>query len=230
MASRVLGYARQHHLAVLALFLSVGGGTSYAAVSAATPSAKSVYVCAASGKPLTLSSAKAKCKAKRAKKVALAAPAVGATGPAGAAGPGGAAGAAGQVGPKGDTGDTGAKGDPGTANVITSDWFSATTAAASYNDDASAFMATSFNVPALTSSVISTAAIQVFMRFSGDAHPLPYTSYAGGKVSTVDFAASVGKLQIRRFTHDNTGSIPLSSALQFRYVIIPRGTLGASGT
>jgi hypothetical protein len=126
----VLGYVRDHHLAVLALFLSVGGGTGYAAVSAATPSAKTLYVCAATGKPLTLRSAN----------------------------------------------------------------------------------------------------IQVFMRFSGDVHPLPYTSYAGGKVSTLDFAVNVGKLQIRRFAHDNTGSIPLSSALQFRYVIITRGTVGASGT
>jgi hypothetical protein len=246
MPSRLLRYLRRHHLAAIALFVSVGGGTSYAAVSAATRPGTPVYVCAATGKPLTLSTGHATCKDKTAKTLALAAPAAavagpagpagpagsagtmgatGASGPAGVAGPSGADGASGAMGP---AGPQGSKGDAGTANVITSDWFNAP-ATSAYVDD-STYTATTVNVAALTASVISTADIQVYFRFSGDVHPLPFTSYSGGKANTIDFAVSPGKLQIRRFTHDNSGSIGISTTVQYRYVIIPRGTVGAAPT
>jgi hypothetical protein len=234
MPRRVSQYLRRHHLAAVALFLAVGGGTSYAAVQSSPPAP--IYACAAPSKALTLSSAKAKCKGKHTHKLAISAatpatstaPAAGASGPAG---PGGATGAAGDKGDagtpgaKGDPGTPGAKGDPGTANVITSDWFYAS-ATSDTTYDASAIKQTVVNVPAFTATAISQNDIHVYMTFGSGVNELPYTSYGGGKASVISYRVETGKLYITRFTLDNSNSVPLNSLLQYRYVMTPRGTLG----
>ena len=86
------------------------------------------------------------------------------------------------------------------------------------------------NVPALTANVIASADVHVYFTFGASIYPLPYTSFAGGKDNTISFALSPGKISIRRSTADNSASVALSSVLQYRYVIIPRGALGPPGT
>ncbi|HET6507285.1 MAG TPA: hypothetical protein VFG42_10890 [Baekduia sp.] len=227
MVRRAALYLRQHHLAVVALLVALAGGGGYAV--AATTAPKPVYVCAtASGKPLTLSSAKAKCQGGgQAKKLTLAA-ATTVVGPAGAAGATGATGATGDTGaagPKGDTGpkgDAGPQGDAGTANVITSDWFYLpSTVDATY--DNSAIKQTSIDVAAFTAQAIAQNDIQVYATFGSAIWQLPYTSYAGSKVNTINYRVEPGKLYVWRFTHDNSASVPLSTVLRYRYVMIPRG-------
>jgi hypothetical protein len=235
---RVTRYVRRHHLAAVALVVAVGGGTSYAAVTTAAP--KPIYACAAPAKALTLTSAKGKCKGKKVRKLALSAaapvtPGAGATGAAGAAGITGPAGPQGPAGAKGDTGapggagakgDPGAKGDAGTANVITSDWFTMPASAATSYDGTN-IKQTSVNVPAFTANALAQNDIQIYSTFGSGVFQLPYVSYAGGAANEIAYRVEVGKLDVWRFTFDNSASVPLSTALQYRYVMIPRGTVGA---
>ena len=203
----------------MALFLALSGGTSYAAVAAVNPGA-AVYVCVAPSKRLSLGSAGTKC-AKHEKKLALA--------PAGQAGPKGAPGPQGAPGPKaepGAKGEPGPKGEPGTANVITSEWFEAPEAK-EVTEDGTKLLGTAVKVPALTKSVTETADVEVYFNFpGGNIWQLPYTSFAGGKANTLYYVLAPEELLIRRFTFDNTATIGFG-ALKYRYVIIPRGTLGA---
>jgi hypothetical protein len=144
--------------------------------------------------------------------------AAGATGIAGATGPKGATGAA---GPAGATGATGAT---GTANVIYSNWeyakaFSDTTI------DNSNLKVGYITVPKLTTEILNSGSIQVYFTYGGGVLPLPYTSNAGGKSSTIDFKPLFKRIAITRFTADNSNSVALSTLLQYRYIIIPGGTL-----
>lgn len=227
MLRKVASYLSRHHLAAVALFLAVGGGTSYAAVSAGG-SGSAVYVCASHSKALSLGSAKSKC-ARHGEKIALA--------PAGVAGPAGPAGPIGEHGGTGSTGLTGTKGEPGikgekgekgeagTANVITSEWFEIP-ASKEVTEDGTKLLGTAVKVAALTKQVIEQDDVQVYFTFpGGNIWQLPYTSYAGGKANTLYYVLAPGEILIRRFTFDDSGSIGLG-ALKFRYVIIPRGKTG----
>jgi len=103
----VTEYVRRHHLAMLALFIALGG-TSYAAVklpanSVGSKQLKTNAVTGAKVKNGSLATADFGGQ--------LPAGATGATGAQGAAGPGGPA------GPKGDTGAAGTKGDQGIQGV-----------------------------------------------------------------------------------------------------------------
>ena len=97
----VTEYVRRHHLAMVALFIALGG-TSYAAVKlpANSVGAKQLKANAVTGTKV--------------KNGSLAAADFGGQLPAGPAGAAGAQGPAGPAGPKGDTGAAGPKGDPGT--------------------------------------------------------------------------------------------------------------------
>jgi Collagen triple helix repeat (20 copies) len=221
MFNTAVAYLRRNHLAAVALFFALGGGTAYAAASAVDPGG-TVYVCVAKSKVLSLGSAKSNC-ARHGKKLTLAA--AGSTGPTGVTGPKGEAGSKGEAGPKGEPG---VKGEPGAANVITSEWFEAPEAKP-VEEDGTKLLGTSVKVPALTKNVIETADVNVFSTFpGGNVWQLPYTSYAGGKGNTLYFVLVPGEILIRRFTFDDSASIGLASDLKYRYVIIPRGTTGAA--
>jgi hypothetical protein len=104
MIKRVGRYLRQHHLALLALFILLGGGSAYAAVTLAPKnSVGSAQVINGSLLKKDLSK----------KTVAALKGNRGPAGPQGAAGPAGPAGPQGAAGPKGDTGATGAAGAAG---------------------------------------------------------------------------------------------------------------------
>ena len=125
------GYLRRHHLALVALFIALGG-TSYAAVDRVSSSSGRLYACVTRRfHTLNLSSASGVCQRGQAKiswnrvgqpghrgmRGAIG-PAglkgdTGAAGPPGPMGDVGASGVAGGQGPKGDTGATGSTGPQG---------------------------------------------------------------------------------------------------------------------
>jgi len=75
----------------------------------------------------------------------------------------------------------------------------------------------------LNSTIVDQGSVQGFFKIPGDVinFPLPYTSFAGGKANTIWFQVHANKIQLYRFTHDNSGSVGTSSILQYRFVIIP---------
>ncbi|WP_211656656.1 collagen-like protein, partial [Patulibacter medicamentivorans] len=113
---------RRHTIALLALFIALGG-TSYAVTSAAKPSSKTYYACVTKRyKTLNLSSADGSCRpgerkisfnAKGPAGLRGASGIAGAKGADGAIGPAGAKGADGAAGPAGPKGADGAKGEAG---------------------------------------------------------------------------------------------------------------------
>ena len=113
-------------------------------------------------------------------------------------------------------------GPAGSANVIYSAWNYAT----NFRDttiDASMVQAATLTATELTSAYISDATILVYFTFGAGVFQLPYTSYAGGKGSTISFIPEVGQILVTRFTFDNSASITMSTLLEFRFVIIPGG-------
>ena len=67
--------------------------------------------------------------------------------------------------------------------------------------------------------------IQVYFRISTiGPYQLPYTSYAGGRPNVIQFLAKLNRIFLLRNNLDinvETGHIHLSSALEYRYVLIP---------
>jgi hypothetical protein len=102
-------YVRRHHVALLALFVALGG-TSYAAVQPPANSVGTKQI-----KKNAVTSAKVKNGSLRSADFAAGQLPAGAAGRAGPAGPAGPQGAAGPQGPKGDKGD---KGDPFLPSVL----------------------------------------------------------------------------------------------------------------
>lgn len=143
-------------------------------------------------------------------------------------GPEGQQGPQGPEGQQGPEGPGGADGADGNANVIVSDWKFANT----FKDtiiDASNLKIGTIDAPEITSNNIE-AAIMVYINFGGGIFALPYTSYAGNKASTINFFHATGKIRPTRFTHDGTNSVSLGSAINYKYVIIPKGTNLPKGT
>jgi len=119
------------------------------------------------------------------------------------------------------------KGATGTANVIYSAWGFANNVRDTIIDGSNLVVA-NFPAASLSQADLSSASIEVFFNFNGQEEVLPYTSYAGGAVSTVSFIPQQGNLLITRFTADNSGSTTLPLTLQYRFVIIPGGVQGNS--
>jgi hypothetical protein len=111
----------------------------------------------------------------------------------------------------------------GTANVIYSGWTFATNIRDTILDGSELTIA-NLQANELTSTYLNTATILVYFNFDGSTgFPLPYTSYAGGKGSTISFIPVAGQILITRFTLDNSNSISLGSGNLYRWVIIPGG-------
>lgn len=119
------------------------------------------------------------------------------------------------------------KGKTGTANVLYSGW----NVAVNFRDttaDNSALRAADLLAPALSDDVLNEGMVQVYFTFGGGVYALPYTNYAGGKLNTIAYFPRLKHFIITRFTADNTKSVPLSTLLQYRYVIIPGGVATAT--
>jgi hypothetical protein len=121
---------------------------------------------------------------------------------------------------------TSLQGPAGTANVQYSGWNFATNIRDTTIDESSLVVA-NLAASSITTSDLSNASIQVYLNFGAGVFPMPYTSDAGGKTSTMSFLPQVGRILITRYTADGTGSVSLSSVIQYRYVIIPGSVLVA---
>jgi hypothetical protein len=116
----------------------------------------------------------------------------------------------------------GATGSTGTANVIYSGWVYAS----GFTDaaiDHSSLKVGYVKAPGITSTLLNSGTVLIYITYGGGAFPLPYTSNAGGKPGSINFIPMPGKILITRFTHDNSNSMVLSTGLQYRYIIIPGG-------
>lgn len=130
-------------------------------------------------------------------------------------------------GPKTETGWGIALSLKGTANVIYSGW----NTAKNFRDttiDNSVLRIADVAAPALTTALLNNASLQVYFNYGGGVLPLPYSSYAGGKLNTISYIPRAGRFTITRFAADNSGSVALSTVLQYRYVIIPGGVAVAN--
>jgi len=119
------------------------------------------------------------------------------------------------------------KGPAGSSNVLYSGWvyakaFSDTTV------DNTKLKVGYITAKMLSTSVLNSGTVLVYFTYGGGVLPLPYTNFAGGKGNTVNFMPLLNRIVITRFTADNSGSVPLSTLLQYRYVIIPGGALISS--
>jgi hypothetical protein len=80
----------------------------------------------------------------------------------------------------------------------------------------------------LTTSILNSGTVLVYLTYGGSVFPLPYNSFAGGKNNTINFMPLFNRIVITRFTADNSKSVALSTLLQYRYVVIPSGKLVGS--
>lgn len=136
----------------------------------------------------------------------------------------------GPQGPQGQPGPQGPQGPTGTANVIYSNWINAP-AGTEETIDGTLGVSTSFDVPQLTSSILSRGTILVYLTFGSGSNTflLPYTSTAGGSVSTVSAISSLNKIKIFRFKHSADGTtVALPASLSYRYILIPGGVAAQS--
>lgn len=144
----------------------------------------------------------------------------GATGASGPKGDKGATGPKGATGAKGATGPKGAKGDPGTANVIYSDWRQVIQSGWFPNNNNFYF---NWSASKLTSGIIEYGQILVYMKpaISSPIRQLPYSGF-DITANAFTFDASAGLIRIFIFQPD--GNKPnISSNYYFRYVLIPGG-------
>ncbi|WP_183564073.1 hypothetical protein [Mucilaginibacter sp. SP1R1] len=128
----------------------------------------------------------------------------------------------------------GPKGDPGTANVIYSDWFTPPT----YTKTVVFGLNTlTYNLvePKITQAILDQGVVVVYAKLNGyvpsvwptdQVSPLPVTiNYLSGTTSEIDTWSglySVGNVQIS-FKNNNNLYSSLATAHSFRYVIIPGG-------
>lgn len=122
-------------------------------------------------------------------------------GPVGATGPAGAQGPAGPQGPKGDT---------GTANVIYSKWdssFSGTSAV--------------WSVAAITTAILDSGTVLVYVNQNGYVYPLPYDNVNGSGFYLNDLLYP-GQISLYCNSSYNLNEF------KFRYVIIPGGVQAAA--
>lgn len=117
-------------------------------------------------------------------------------------------------------GDDGAVGPMGNANVIYSEWVYATGFNDSVSDNSNVKVGY-IKDSLITDSVMNYGVVFMYMNYGAGPMQLPYTSYAGGKASTISFWLKPGKLIPYRFTHDNSNGVNLSTLLKYRYIIIP---------
>ncbi|GAA5522657.1 collagen-like protein [Aliifodinibius salicampi] len=116
----------------------------------------------------------------------------------------------------------------GTANVIYSSWTTLDSAVRDTTIDGSDMQVGHIDAPQISQEIIDQGVVNVYMEYSSDIYPLPYTGYAGGATNTMDFLPRLNRLFITRFTHDNSASVGFASSLEYRYVLIPGGVAAKS--
>jgi len=136
-------------------------------------------------------------------------------------GPQGAKGDKGDSGANGATGATGGKGDPGTANVLYSDWVDLRFSL----DTASGTFFTQINEAKVTEDLLSKGEIKVFINLGTTAQkvvsPLPFVS-GDAQIMPV-YAPGVIEVDANVNASTATNSQTGQKTRQYRYVLIPGG-------
>ncbi len=78
--------------------------------------------------------------------------------------------------------------------------------------------------PSITAARLDNSAILVYLNYGGGVFPLPYTSNAGGRMSTISFQPKLSELVLTRMVYDGGALVNLSSSISYRYVIVPGTT------
>ena len=126
-----------------------------------------------------------------------------------------------------EDGKDGEQGPMGNANVIYSNWVSFPQAARDTVIDGTNLKVNHFTAQGLTQDIIDSGSIQVFIQFGTTTLPLPYTSRAGNRTSTVSFTPRPNRMYVTRHTHDNNSPQLGFGSVQFRYILIP-GNISAT--
>jgi len=116
----------------------------------------------------------------------------------------------------------GATGATGTANVIYSGWQLAKIFRDSIFDGTQARVGHIY-APRITADVLNSGTVLIYLNFGGGVFQLPYASFAAQRASTIGYLLKSSEIVVYRFAHDGGIPVSLSTALSYRYIIIPGG-------
>ena len=148
-------------------------------------------------------------------------------------GPRGETGPRGEQGARGLQGPQGPQGDPGTANVIYSEWvdFNLNTWSASFTFFGQTRREYHIDVPEITAAILSSGTVMVYIRLqgtSGSIQPLPLIGpiLSSTKDQILNFRLQTGKIVLEfhnSVTDRDQDPGRFGTGNQYRYVIIPGG-------
>ncbi|GAA0886369.1 hypothetical protein GCM10009120_49680 [Sphingobacterium siyangense subsp. cladoniae] len=118
------------------------------------------------------------------------------------------------------------RGATGTANVLYSGWQSATGTKDSTIDGTTVRIA-HLAAKGLSTTILSSGTVIVYLDYGGGIYPLPYTSRAGGRMSTISHHPKENRIIVYRFVYDGGSLVALAGQIVYRYVIIPGGTMAS---
>lgn len=118
------------------------------------------------------------------------------------------------------------KGMTGTANVLYSGWQYATGVKDSIIDG-SVVRVTHLAARGITTTILNSGTVMVYLNYGGGVFQLPFTSRAGGRMSTIAHHLKQNQIIVYRFVYDGGSLLNLGSQISYRYVIIPGGTIAS---
>ena len=125
---------------------------------------------------------------------------------------------------RGEDGEDGDPGENGNTNVIVSDWKFSTLPKDTVIDNTTVRVVT-VAAPELTAARHEKSVVYVYLDYGGGPFPLPFTSRNGNRTSTITYFTKVGKVRPIRIPDDGGATLSIPSFIQFRYLIIPSGSL-----
>lgn len=118
------------------------------------------------------------------------------------------------------------RGATGTANVLYSGWQSATGTKDS-TMDGTAVRIGHLAAKGLSTTILNSGTVIVYLDYGGGIYQLPYTSRAGGRMSTISHHPKENRIIVYRFVYDGGSLLALPSQIMYRYIIIPGGTMAS---
>lgn len=130
----------------------------------------------------------------------------------------------GPQGQQGEQGPQGEKGEEGLKNIFYSSWRSLVRVKDS-TIDVTKYRIGHIYHPVLKPEFQDKSIIKVYMTYDNGntVFSLPHTSFAGGKLSTINyfFKSTTREIVVTRYTHDNSNSVTLGNAVRYRFVAFP---------